>query len=173
MSIFPSSLPISFGAEPRIGLGVTGQNPMKFTAERGTREFRGYIIVVNDGTVSSRFEVIPEGQISNLAGWSVTIDPRDFRLAPDVTQKVDIVIRCPETEGTYTGGLRVSARAENVTGAGRGVLEYPVAITVGLTSRGTVPIYTQWWFYLGLVAIVIISIGALFYWRRPRVANFH
>jgi hypothetical protein len=176
MSVLASPLPTSFGAEPRIGLGVTGQNPMKFVAEKGTMEFRGYIIVVNDGTVASRYEVTPEGQIADLEGWNVTVDPRDFHLSPDVTRKVDVIIKCPETEGTYTGGLRISACTENVTVTGKGILEYPVAITVRLTPREIEPpssFYTQWWFYLGLVAAVTISVGTWFSWRKLRVANLH
>jgi len=58
----------------------------------------------------------PEGQIADLEDWNVTANPRDFNLAPDATRKVNVVIECPEAEGTYTGTLRVSARGGNSTG---------------------------------------------------------
>lgn len=138
LSPLASSIYIGLGAEPRIGLGVTGQNPMEFVAERGTRKFIGHITVINEGTVTSDYAVKPEGQVVDLEGWSVKVDPQTFRLASDLTQQIEVTIECPETEGTYIGGLRVSARAVNATGAGIGVLETIVGITIRLTPEGII-----------------------------------
>jgi len=150
---------------PRIGLGVTGQNPMNFTAGIDVGELNGYIRVINDGgTDTGYYEISTEGQIAALEGWTITVEPQSFLLEPNESRKVDVSIHCPTVEGTYAGRLRVSAHAQqNSTGTGVAEISVPISVTLTPTEKQPVPIYLQWWLWLcvALGILVPLTIFAL------------
>lgn len=130
---------VSSATGPTIGLGVSGQYPMVFAVEQDVRLLEGYIRVINDGgTMMGYYNISAEGQIVDLKGWNVTLNPKTFTLNPDQSQKVEVVIKCPEVIGEFTGGIRVSAYVSGAGMTGTGVAEVLVPVKIELLQLGMV-----------------------------------